>query len=88
MQRDKVDVIADHEELVRDMRGVWFSDRENLSSPLGIVELRIVDEGDTGEIEEARESMEYLTDGNYTRQGIGMHIDRQTREVYVTHVLC
>jgi hypothetical protein len=92
-QRDDVNVIADHEGLVRDMRGVWFSDRANLSNPLGIVELRIVEgEGEedesSGEVEEARESMEYLTDGNYTRQGIGMHIDRRSREVYVTQVLC
>jgi hypothetical protein len=88
-QREKVDVIADHEELVRDMRGVWFSDRANLTPPLTVAKLRIVNDGQS--LEEAtgnKESMGYLTNANYTRQGIGMHIDRQTREVYVTHVLC
>ncbi|MFP4188097.1 MAG: hypothetical protein ACLFR5_01645 [Halobacteriales archaeon] len=86
-QRDRVDVISDHEELVRDMRGVWFSDRDELSPPLKIAELRRVEDGEASE-ESTEETIEYLDDGNYTRQGIGMHIDRETREVYVTQVLC
>jgi len=86
-QREDVDVIQNHEDLVRDMRGVWFTNRENLRTPLSLTELVVEDEGSEG-IGDVRESMEYLTDGNYTRQGIGMHINRQTRGVYVTQVLC
>ena len=85
-QREDVDVIENHDELIRDMRGVWYSDREDLNTPPVIAELRIgegeQETGDTGG------SMEYLTDSNYTRQGIGMHINRSSREVFVTHVLC
>ena len=87
MQREGVEVIQNHEELVRDMRGVWFSDREDLSTPLAMTELIVQGEA-SGEVEDVKESMGYLTDGNYTRQGIGMHINRQTREVFVTQVLC
>jgi hypothetical protein len=85
MQRDSVDVIQNHEELVRDMRGVWFSDRDDLRTPITVVELR---RGDRKAGVVSKESMEYLTDASYTRQGIGMHINRSSREVFVTQVLC
>jgi len=85
MQREDVEVIQNHEELVRDMRGVWFSDREDLRTPIIMVELRMGD-GKAGVIN--KESMGYLTDESYTRQGVGMHINRSSREVFVTQVLC
>ena len=85
-QREDVEIIKNHEELIRDMRGVWYSDREELNTAPVIAELTIgegeQETGDTGG------TMEYLTDANYTRQGIGMHINRSSREVFVTQVLC
>jgi len=53
--------VRDHEELVRDVRGVWVNNK-------GLVGT--------------------LKNSEYTRQGVGAHIDRRTREVVVTHVVC
>lgn len=56
----RVDVIQDHEDLVRDIRGVWVDN----------------------DIDKA------ISSTNKTRQGIGMHINRDTRLVHVTHAIC
>lgn len=85
----RVDVVENHEEIIRDMRGVWFTDRENLSTPLSSFMYGEVEGEDVSiEFSNPQESMETLTDESYTRQGIGMHVNRETREVFVTQVLC
>jgi len=54
----RVDVVQNHEELVRDIRGRWLSE----GGP--------------------------VFNENATRQGIGMHINRDTRLVHVTQAVC
>lgn len=67
-----VDVVQNHDDIIRDMRGVWFNDEGDLEG------VGFEDEG----------AMEILTDENVTRQGIGMHIDRSSRLVHVTQAVC
>ena len=57
----RVDLIEDHEDLARDVRGVWGSDDSFI---------------------------EEITDRRMKRQGIGAYIDRESRRVVVTQVLC
>ncbi len=57
----RVNMIRDHEEFVRDVRRVWY----NSGNVMGAI-----------------------TDESRERQGIGAHIERDTRRVVVTHVVC
>jgi len=56
----RIDVVEDHEDLVRDIRGAWVK----------------------------AELDEVVSDANMSHQGIGMHINRETRLVHVTHAIC
>jgi len=57
----RIVLVEDHEDMVRDIRGAWAEKDGFISS---------------------------ITDSRMTRQGIGAYIDRRTRKVVVTQVLC
>lgn len=59
-QRDEVELIQDHDDLVRDIRGLWVN--------AGLDEV--------------------ISDIFMEREGVGMHINRETRLVHVTHAIC